>query len=151
MPELGQYTNLPRNPTKKRSERLVSWMSKLYVRQSGCAWLIQKRRARSVIGAIRINEIDKKNRCGSIGYELHSDYWNDGLMTEAVEAVTKFAFEHFDLNRVEAWTWPGNEASNRVLLKNGFTHEGTLRQRMFFDGEYHDNNIFGKLVFKQRS
>ncbi|MBZ5763517.1 MULTISPECIES: GNAT family protein [Rhizobium] len=52
-----------------------------------------------------------------------------GLMTEAVEAVTRCGFTDFSLNRIEAWTLPGNVASDRVLEKAGFCYEGTLRQK----------------------
>lgn len=90
-------------------------MSKLHSRKNGCAWVIRKSRSRTLIGAIRINQIDRKNRSGTIGYELHPDHWNSGLMTEAVGVVTKAAFEVFDLNRVEAWTWKGNKGSDKVL------------------------------------
>ncbi|WP_244615443.1 GNAT family N-acetyltransferase [Rhizobium rhododendri] len=50
-------------------------------------------------------------------------------MTEAVEAVTRCGFTDFSLNRIEAWTLPGNVASDRVLEKAGFCYEGTLRQK----------------------
>ena len=38
-----------------------------------------------------------------------------------------------------------NSRSNNVLLRLGFTHEGTLRQRIFFRGVYEDQMYFGLL------
>src|SRR5260221_7673527 len=38
-----------------------------------------------------------------------------------------------------------NGRSNNVLLKFGFTQEGTLRQRHFFRGAYEDQLYFGLL------
>ena len=64
-------------------------------------------------------------------------------MTEAVRAVTRCGFDHFSLNRIEAWTLPGNAASDRVLEKAGFHYEGTLRQKAWFKNAFHDFRMFG--------
>jgi ribosomal-protein-alanine N-acetyltransferase len=50
------------------------------------------------------------------------------------------------LNRIEAWTLPGNAGSDRVLEKAGFRYEGTLRQKAWFKGGYHDFRMFGRLA-----
>jgi ribosomal-protein-alanine N-acetyltransferase len=139
-------TDIPDSPTRKRSERFVSWMSKLFERGNGCAWVIENRRSKTLLGAIRINEIEKKARCGVIGYELHPGSWGKGLMSEALAAVVVCGHSEFNLNRLEAWTCPGNSASDRVLLKNGFTYEGTLRQKSWFKGEFQDLRMFGRLI-----
>jgi hypothetical protein len=40
-------------------------------------------------------------------------------------------FKELGLNRIEANPLAKNSRSNNVLVKLGFTHEGTLRQRVF--------------------
>ena len=65
---------------------------------------------------------------------------------EAVRAVVACGHQHFRLNRIEAWTVPGNPASDRVLQKTGFRHEGTLRQRAWFKGAFHDFRMFGRIA-----
>jgi [ribosomal protein S5]-alanine N-acetyltransferase len=77
---------------------------------------------------------------------LHPDYWGKGLMTEAVRAVVACGHETFRLNRIDAWTLPGNAASDRVLEKSGFQYEGTLRQKAWFKGAFHDFRIFGRIA-----
>jgi ribosomal-protein-alanine N-acetyltransferase len=67
-------------------------------------------------------------------------------MTEAVHAVVGCGHQSFALNRIEAWTLPGNAASDRVLKKAGFRYEGTLRQKAWFKGAYHDFRMFGRLA-----
>jgi len=44
---------------------------------------------------------------------------------------------------MEAWTLPGNDASDRVLVKAGFNYEGTLKQKAWFKGAFHDFRMFG--------
>lgn len=143
--EVTQHTDIPDSPTKKRSERFVSWMTKLFDRNNGCAWIIEHTGSGKTIGAIRINEIQKKAKCGVIGYELLPEYWNQGIMTEALIAVVECGHLKFGLNRLEAWTSPGNPASDRVLEKSGFEYEGTLRQKSWFKGSFQDLRMFSRL------
>jgi ribosomal-protein-alanine N-acetyltransferase len=56
-----------------------------------------------------------------IGYRLHPDYWNRGLMTEAARAVRDHAFRDLKLPRVISLVHPENIASRRVAEKNGMT------------------------------
>ena len=49
-------------------------------------------------------------------------------------------------NRLEAWTLPGNGASDRVLEKAGFRYEGTLRQKSWLKGAFHDFRMFSRLA-----
>ena len=58
-------------------------------------------------------------------------------MTEALGVVVPCGHRECRLNRIEAWTLPGNIASERVLEKTGFQYEGTLRQRAWFKEAFH--------------
>lgn len=146
IPEVTRFNNWPDAPDKTRVERSLRWMAKVHASGKGCAWIIEVTGSKALAGAIRFNSFEKKWRCGEIGYELHPNYWGKGLMTEAVRAVVACGHETFRLNRIDAWTLPGNAASDRVLEKSGFRHEGTLRQRAWFKGAFHDFRIFGRIA-----
>ena len=79
----------------------------------------------AVIGSIemRVNRL----RTGHIGYWLAPEARGRGLMTEALRALSRLAFEELGLGRVELVTDPDNTASQRVAEKAGFTREATLR------------------------
>ncbi|MCH7945300.1 MAG: GNAT family N-acetyltransferase, partial [Armatimonadetes bacterium] len=79
----------------------------------------------STIGRIRL-ELSKRNSTGDIGYELAPDHWGNGYATEALREVVRYGFEELRLNRLQAWAYEPNKASQRVLEKAGFTHEGTM-------------------------
>lgn len=152
-PEVTALTDIPDSPNLKQSQRLITWMMGLWDKQKGCAWALERHpsttgseaETANFIGAIRINRIAKKERYGTVGYELAKAYWQQGFMTEALRAVVTQAHNNFELNRLEAWTLPGNAASDKVLLKCGFQHEGTLRQKAWFKGTFHDLRMFGRL------
>lgn len=57
-----------------------------------------------------------------LGYDLRSDYWNQGLATEAATAVRDYAFETLRLPRLVSLIRQGNIASRRVAEKIGMRH-----------------------------
>ena len=66
-----------------------------------------------------------------IGYRLHPDYWNRGLITEAARAVRDHAFAGLKLPRVISLIHPENSPSRRVAEKNGMTVEKEIIFRGF--------------------
>ena len=126
-------------------------MSKLETRGTGVGWIICLRTnsQNEVIGSVRINRIEKKARCGVIGYELHPDYWSNGYATEALGKVVNYAHNQNSLNRLEAWTCEGNDASDKVLLNNGFQYEGTQRDKAMLRGSYKNIRLYGRLASDQ--
>jgi len=90
-------------------------------------------------------QTDLLRRNAEIGYWLGEDYWGRGIMTEAVRAVTEYAFETFDINRVYAGILEYNLSSARVLEKNGYVCEGRLRQACTKDGKSYDQLIYSMI------
>jgi len=66
-----------------------------------------------------------------IGYRLHPDYWNRGLITEAARAVRDHAFADLKLPRVISLIHAENIASRRVAEKNGMKVEKEITFRGF--------------------
>ena len=66
-----------------------------------------------------------------IGYRLHPDYWNRGLITEAARAVRDHAFADLKLPRVISLIHPDNIPSRRVAEKNGLKVEKEITFRGF--------------------
>lgn len=80
-----------------------------------------------------------------IGYWIHKDFINKGLVTESTAALVKVAFEVIHVHRLEIHCDPGNQASASIPRKLGFTHEGTLRQKTPFLDRWSDSMIWGLL------
>lgn len=84
-------------------------------------------------------------RDGDLGYLLLNEYSGKGVMTEAVGMACAEAFENLDILRISARVFSPNAASRRVLEKNGFEREGTLRRAVCKGGEVYDMCLYGKL------
>ena len=66
-----------------------------------------------------------------IGYRLHPDYWNRGLITEAARAVRDHGFAELKLLRLISLIHPENIPSRRVAEKNGMKVEQEITFRGF--------------------
>ncbi|MDQ0221530.1 GNAT family N-acetyltransferase [Streptococcus moroccensis] len=113
-------------------------------------YAILDKATKQMIGTINFNQ---KVAPGvlAMGYVLHPDYWGQGLMPEAGQAMLKLGFEHFACHKIELIAFDYNTQSQKVAKKLGFTQEGRLRQRKAVDMVYRDAFIFGLLAEEWRS
>lgn len=87
---------------------------------------------------------DVHHRTAAIGYWLGEEYWGRGIVTEALIAVTEYAFSKFDLARLEAFVFEWNPASARVLEKAGYILEAKLKKRVTKDGRTVDCFLYAR-------
>ena len=99
-----------------------------------------------VVGAIGIRPGDDVNRLDAeIGYWLGEEFWNRGIATEAVQAVTQYAFETLGMVRVHAAVFEWNTASMRVLEKAGFVKEGVQVRSAIKDRQIIDQVVYARV------
>jgi ribosomal-protein-alanine N-acetyltransferase len=125
-----------------------TWIQALqdnYAGREGIQWAITFKTRDFPIGSCNFWHLDPESHCAEIGYELNRTAWRQGIMAEVLPTVISYGFKELELNRIEANPLARNSRSNNVLLKLGFTHEGTLRQRIFFREVYEDQMYFGLL------
>jgi len=97
----------------------------------------------SAVGGIGlVLKDDVFRRSAEIGYWLGEGYWGRGIATEAVRALTEYAFVTFDLCRLHAGVFEWNPASMRVLEKAGYTLEARHRKNVTKDGETIDRLVY---------
>ena len=96
------------------------------------------------IGNISVEQKEDVYRIdGEIGFMLHGDYCNKGIMTEAVRQICTIVFRDLPIERITANIFQPNTASMQVLRKNGFAHEGTMMQSILKNGVIYNLCIFG--------
>ena len=90
-------------------------------------FLICRIQDQAIAGAINLSQIFRRSfQNAYLGYYLFERFTNQGLMTEAVELILSRAFKTLKLHRVEANVQPENQASIKILIKNGFTKKDFL-------------------------
>ena len=98
------------------------------------------------IGGIGITiKPDVYRRGANIGYWLGQPFWGKGIATEALKLMADYAFQNFDLVRLQAGVYHTNPASMKVLQKAGFVKEGIATRAIFKRGEFLDEHIFAML------
>lgn len=98
------------------------------------------------VGGIGINPVGglNKKRVKLVGYWLGEPYWGQGIVSEALSLMVSYAFSQKcaeainngdPISRLEAAVFAYNEASARVLAKNGFILEARQRAAYYKDGK----------------
>ncbi len=90
---------------------------------------------------------DVYHRGAEIGYWLGEAYWNQGITTQAVKAMTAHIFKssQYDICRIYAGIFEYNTASARVLEKAGYQLEARLRKNVTKDGKTVDELKYAML------
>jgi RimJ/RimL family protein N-acetyltransferase len=84
-------------------------------------WFIVRRKDAVVVGSADFKAPPDKNGQVEIGYGLGKEYEGSGYMAEAVRAMCGWAAKQESIRRIIAETEPGNEKSEAVLKRNGFS------------------------------
>ena len=89
---------------------------------------------------------DVKRVSAEIGYWLGEPFWGQGIMTNALKAVTEYAITTHQLSRVYAAPYEWNPASCRVLEKAGYALEARMKKSVIKDGKIIDQFLYACTV-----
>jgi [ribosomal protein S5]-alanine N-acetyltransferase len=96
-----------------------------------------------LIGTCGAKQISLQHKRAEISYDLLSEYWNRGIMTEALTAMTQILLTEFNLQSIEANIDPSHLASAKVLTKLGFTPEALFKNNYYHE-RWWDSQIWSK-------
>jgi ribosomal-protein-alanine N-acetyltransferase len=113
----------------------------------------------SLLYFLLVNKLNKEiiGECGFHSWNINhhkaeafylmkkDEHKKNGYMTEAIPFVLKYGFTQMNLHRIDAKIASWNIASTKLIVKNGFQKEGTLREDYFFNGEHQDSDCYSLL------
>ncbi|MGG1516185.1 GNAT family N-acetyltransferase [Paenibacillus oryzisoli] len=100
----------------------------------------------ALVGSSGLHRIDWQVRRFEIGYWVRTAYAKQGFVTEAVNAITQFAIDALQANRIEIRCDAQNARSAAVAQRAGYTLEGRLRSDSCdVTGELRDTLVFAKV------
>ena len=113
-------------------------------------------KGRSLILAITINDsglligsiglyINGRHQHAELGYWIGKDYWGNGYCSEAVSGIIRHAFEKLLLNKIFANFISRNQASGKVLIKNGFVKDGHFKKHLKYNDSFEDVECYSLL------
>jgi len=95
------------------------------------------------IGWITLHSRDQKNGTFGFGVAVYRGHRGHGYAVDAVRTVLKYGFWEQRYQKCNSACVHTNAASIRLHAKLGFIEEGRIRRLSFFNGQYHDEVLFG--------
>jgi [ribosomal protein S5]-alanine N-acetyltransferase len=90
------------------------------------------------VGLVQIRAIAPRFSVAEWGFAVGSPFWGTGLFVASATTAVDFAFQHTDVNRLEARAVVQNGRGNGALRKLGAVQEGVLRGSLLKDGKHLD-------------
>ena len=110
----------------------------------GYAFALVRASDDALIGGISLSNVRRGvTQTATLGYWLGLPHVRQGYMADAVAAMIPYAVYGLRLHRIEAATLPDNNASIRVLERNGFRREGYAHRFLKINGSWRDHVLFG--------
>ena len=149
-PEVARYVPWDYHTSIEDSIDYLRSVEEKYESGETLDWGIVYKQNSRLIGSCGYPVWNKRNHWAEVGYVVSREYWNKGIVSEALKEIVTFGFENMDLNLIYASCMVENLASERVMLKMGMKFEGILRERLLVEGAYHDVKIYSLLREERR-
>ena len=131
--------------------RLYGHLKAMREGETGHGFFIFRESDNALLGGITLSNVRRGvTQTAGLGYWIGAPYARQGIMTEALKAISKFAFLDLELNRLEAACLPHNLASRRLLEKVEFREYGLARQYLRIAGQWQDHVLYEALNTKKK-
>ncbi len=121
VPGVGEAAGWSHHKSLEESRRILN----MFIREKKTFAIVLKTCGK-VIGSLGIENADHADgkllelKGREVGYVLSMEYWGQGLMTEAVQAVIQYCFSALDYDFLTCSHFLQNTRSRRVIEKCGF-------------------------------
>jgi RimJ/RimL family protein N-acetyltransferase len=140
-PGVMQSIRSPEGAVRYVRDRIREWEDRL-----AFFYAVTDLRGERQLGQMRFKAVDWATGKAEIAYFIDGSLEGAGLMSEALNLLLSIGFGDLGLAKVFARVTPGNERSQRLLLRAGFLREGLLRQDFrTLAGELADLAYYGLL------
>ena len=127
--EVTKYLTWPTHKNIDETKYVIEniWL-KNYSKNDFYNWVIIFKEINEPIGSIGVVKQDDDIKMVHIGYCIGKQWWNKGIVSEALNELIKFFFEKVGVNRIESRFDPNNQNSGKVMEKCGMKYEGHMKQ-----------------------
>ena len=142
-----QYIGREKTKTVEEAETFIEKINASVEADESIMWAIALLNdPGTMIGTICFWNILKDHYRAEVGYVLHPEYWNKGIMKEALQTVIYFGFTEMKLHSMEGHINPDNIVSGIVLEKCGFTREAYFKENFYFRNRFYDTAVYSLLA-----
>lgn len=126
-PEVTRFLTWPAHESVETSNQIVALWASESQKPEVYQWAVELRGIGEPIGSIGVVRRNDAIAEAEIGYCIGKRWWGQGLMPEALRAVSRYLIAEVGMNRVCADHDVNNPNSGRVMEKAGMVKEGVLR------------------------
>ncbi|HQW91717.1 MAG TPA: GNAT family protein [Ferruginibacter sp.] len=142
-----QYIGREKTKTVEEAETFIEKINASVEADESIMWAIALLNdPGTMIGTICFWNILKDHYRAEVGYVLHPDHWNKGIMKEALQTVIDFGLTEMKLHSMEGHINPDNIVSGIVLEKCGFTREAYFKENFYFRNRFYDTAVYSLLA-----
>ncbi len=142
---IAEQTRLPYPYTPEHAMAFIDARETEWKQERAAVFGICPRDERGPIGVVGLHVSPLDRDVAETGYWLGAARRGRGYATEAARRACAWGFAEWGLRRIQACTYGGNTASERVLAKLGFSREGLQRGAVTRFGVVRDVALWGLL------
>jgi RimJ/RimL family protein N-acetyltransferase len=141
--EIARWIPVPRPYEMRDARTFIAFAGEGWVSRREATFAIADSGNGAFAGTISYRVVEAGR--GAVGYWLAPTARGKGFATRGVRLIAGWVFADPLLARLELMTLVGNDASGRVALRAGFTHEGRLRSYLRFRERMVDVEMYSLL------
>ncbi len=134
--EINKYLDRQTSKTVEDAINFINKINDCIKENASIYWAITLTNSKTFVGTICLFDFLNENKKCEIGYELLTNFQQQGIMKEAAGKVIDYAFQTMQLQKIVAVTHIGNQRSTRLLMKFSF------KKSMEMDEENVDCAVF---------
>lgn len=132
--------------TSRSFRNRVVWAERSIRQGEAYPLLLVRQEDEAILGGITLSNVRREPaQSGALGYWVGSGFARQGYMSEALSALSDFAFSTIGLSRLEAACLPDNAASRRLLERCGFKYEGVAQAYLQINGRWRNHVLYARL------
>lgn len=131
--------------TLEETRAQMEWYAENEEQQTGRFWAVCKVESGDFMGIGGLYLWSKVHEKAEAGFWLLPEYWGQGYMTEAMNAIVEYGFTEMGLHRIEGFVESENLLCKNAMYKLDFIHEGTMNDCEIKNGKRISLDIFARI------
>ena len=133
-PKVSEYLLWEPHKSIDYTRSYIDFLQLLYRKKQFYDWGIHLKENMKMIGTCGFTNIDIKTNSATVGYVINSNFWGQGIATEALKKLKEFAKAELKLSGLRAKIIKENQRSAKVLEKCGFKIKEEQSEKMKVKG-----------------
>lgn len=128
--DMFEYSSVKSNlefvfPAHRTKLQVEAFIANHFMKQPLGKWAIELKTEQKMIGFIQFTKLAEQD--SELSYVLNKNYWNQGLMTEALETLTNICLHEIGLKAISLHCDSRNYGSIQVAKKVGYKRAGQYK------------------------